>query len=63
MDFILEKWEEIILTLKEEHELLDVSFNSWIRPLEVYGVDGNDIYILLPPQHSDAMTLNYITKK
>lgn len=27
MELILEKWEEILLTVKEEHELTDISVN------------------------------------
>ena len=44
MDTILEKWEEILHTIKTEHDISDISFDTWIRPLEVYGVDGNTLY-------------------
>jgi chromosomal replication initiator protein len=57
---VIEKWEEIINTVKKEHELSEVSFDTWIRPLEVYGVDGNKLYILVP---SEQMGLSYISKK
>ncbi len=60
MQLIKEKWDEILLTVKEEHELTDVSFDTWLKPLRVYGVDGNKLYILVP---SEQMGLNYITKK
>ena len=60
MDKILEKWDEILSTVKQEHDISDVSFDAWIRPLEVYGVEGNTLYILVPAEH---MTLNYISKK
>lgn len=60
MQLIKEKWDEILLTVKEEHELTDVSFETWLKPLRVYGVDGNKLYILVP---SEQMGLNYITKK
>lgn len=35
-------------------------FDTWIRPLEVYGVEGSTLYILVP---SEQMTLSYISKK
>ena len=57
---VIEKWEEIINTVKKEHELSEVSFDTWIRPLEVYGVKGNKLYILVP---SEQMGLSYISKK
>ena len=60
MDHILEKWDEILHTVKTEHDISDISFDTWIRPLEVYGVEGNTLYILVP---SVQMTLNYISKK
>ena len=60
MDKILEKWDEILQTVKKEHEISDISFDTWIKPLEVYGIDGNTLYILVP---SEQMTLSYISKK
>ena len=60
MDKVIEKWNEILQMVKEEHGLTDVSFNTWIKPLEVFAVDGNTVYILVP---SEQMGLSYITKK
>ena len=60
MELILEKWEEILRTVKEEHELTDVSFDTWLKPLSVYNIEGSTLYILVP---SEQMGLNYITKK
>lgn len=60
MDKILEKWDEILHTIKTEHDISDISFDTWIRPLEVYGIDGTTLYILVP---SEQMTLSYISKK
>jgi chromosomal replication initiator protein len=60
MQEILEKWEQILLTVKEEHELSDVAFDTWLKPLQVYTLDGNRLYILIPLEQT---MLNYITKK
>ena len=60
MDKILEKWDEVLSTVKHEHDISDISFDTWIRPLEVYGVEGSTLYILVP---SEQMTLSYISKK
>ena len=60
MELILEKWEEILLTVKEEHELTDISFNAWLKPLSICNIDGSKLYILVP---SEQMGINYITKK
>ncbi|MCI8518219.1 MAG: chromosomal replication initiator protein DnaA [Hungatella sp.] len=53
------KWEEILLHLKEEHELLDVSYKTWLAPLQVYSVEGSVVSILAP----DANFITYIRKK
>ena len=55
-----EKWQEILLTVKEEYELSKVVYESWIKPLEIFRIDGDKIYILAPPEQ---IALNYITKK
>ena len=60
MDKVMEKWNEILQMVKEEHGLTDVSFNTWIKPLEVFAIDGNTLYILVP---SEQMGLSYINKK
>ena len=41
MHLVEEKWDEILLTVKREHELTDISFNTWLKPLTVYQVEGN----------------------
>ncbi len=60
MDEIIEKWEQILQTVKKEHELTDISFNTWLKPLDVFAVKDNTLYILVP---DEQMGLNYITKK
>ena len=60
MDKIIEKWDEILNTVKREYEISDVSFDTWIRPLEVFAIEGNTLYILVP---SEQMALTYISKK
>lgn len=60
MDIILEKWDEILQTVKTEHEMSEVAFNTWIKPLQIYGVEDNTLYILVP---SEQVMLSYISKK
>lgn len=59
MNLVTEKWDEIIHRLKTEHGLSDVSFKTWIAPLEVYNVEDSVVYILVPLKAS----VNYIEKK
>ena len=60
MDKVIEKWEDILSTVKKEHDISDVSFDTWMRPLKVYAIEGNTLYILVP---SEQMALSYIQKK
>jgi len=60
MEKVIEKWDEILNTVKKEHEISDVSFDTWMRPLEVFAIEGNVLYILVP---SEQMALSYISKK
>lgn len=60
MDKVIKKWDEILNTVKKEHEISDVSFDTWMRPLKVYAIEGNILYILVP---SEQMALSYIQKK
>lgn len=59
MNEVKEKWPEIIEHLRVEHELLNVSFNTWIKPLKVYNVIDDTAYILVNKDSS----VEYIDKK
>ena len=59
MNIIEKKWDEIISKLKIEHGLSDVSFKTWIEPLEVHKVIDDEVYILVPLKAS----IDYITQK
>ena len=34
MEAIYEKWEQILQFVKEEHDISQVSFDTWLKPLE-----------------------------
>ena len=59
MNIVSKKWDEIIHKLKIEHGLSDVSFKTWIAPLQVYDVIDSVVYILVPLKAS----VDYITQK
>ncbi|SFQ22215.1 chromosomal replication initiator protein [Lachnospiraceae bacterium XBB1006] len=60
MNQIETKWDDIKNFVKNELELSEVAFNTWLKPLEVHSVEGNTLYILVP---GEQMLLNYIKKK
>ena len=60
LETLKEKWNDILYYLKEEHEISDVSFTTWLLPLKIYSLEsGNVIRIIVP----DANFLGYIRKK
>ena len=61
MKHIIEKWNLIKETVRKEYNLSDISYNTWIKPLDIYDVDDNSITILIASDQSHA--LNYITTK
>ena len=60
MDVIREKWDEILFTIKAELELTDISFKTWLEPLQIYSVEGRTVTILVP---AGQMGIDYIKKK
>ena len=61
MDSIKDKWDLIKETLREEYELSDISYNTWIVPLDFYQVKNNIVTIMIPSDQAHA--LNYISSK
>ena len=61
MDSIKDKWDLIKETLREEYELTDISYNTWILPLNFYQVKNNVVMIIIPSDQAHA--LNYISSK
>ena len=61
MDSIKNKWDLIKETLREEYELTDISYNTWIVPLNFYQVKDNVVMIIIPSDQAHA--LNYISSK
>ncbi len=60
MEELKKNWDEILLRVKEEHELTDVSFNTWLKPLEVSAVKDGCVYIVVT---GEQMGLSYVAKK
>lgn len=59
MNIIMKKWSEILDLVKKEHELSDVSFNTWLKPLTVHSVENDIVTILVQSNEFIA----YISKK
>jgi chromosomal replication initiator protein len=54
------RWDEIKNNIKEEYDLSQVSFDTWIVPLKFYNDKDNVVTIIIPSDQSHA--LKYIDK-
>ena len=61
MDFIKENWELIKETLRTEYDLSDISYNTWVKPLNYHSEKDDIITIMIPSDQAHA--LKYISSK
>ena len=59
LETIRNNWDKILNAMKEEFDILDVSFKTWLLPLEVVAADHNEVTIMVP----ESATLNYLRKR
>ena len=57
---VKENWPEILNKIKYDHELTNISFTSWLEPLEIRSVDNISITFVVP---SGVMGINILNKK
>lgn len=62
LDDLKEKWPEILDFFKQEYDIADVSFKTWILPLEVESFENNMITLVFLGE-SGKTGLQYINKK
>ena len=61
MEELINKWEEIKTSIQKEYSLTDISFKTWIQPLDIYEVKDDTVTILIPSDK--AQSINYISNK
>lgn len=61
MDFIKENWDLIKETLRTEYDLSDISYNTWVKPLNFHNVKDDVVTIMIPSDQAHA--LKYISSK
>ena len=61
MDFIKENWDIIKDTIRTEYDLSDISYNTWVKPLNFHEVKNDTVIIIIPSDQAHA--LNYISSK
>jgi chromosomal replication initiator protein len=48
MNLILDKWNDILEHIRKEHELSDVSFETWLLPLKIHSIEDHTVRIIVP---------------
>lgn len=61
MDEIKENWSEIKETIRREYSISEISYQTWLEPLEFYNVTDDVVNIIIPSDQAHA--LNYISSK
>ena len=56
MEIVQDKWKEILQRVRDEHELSEISFTTWIEPLTIHSVEDNLITILVPSEKMVSIT-------
>jgi chromosomal replication initiator protein len=61
MNEIRDRWNEIKEIIRKEYDLTEVSFKTWIAPLQFYSADNDVVTIMIPSEQ--AHLLKYIHNK
>lgn len=59
---IKENWQKIKEYIRDDNNLTDVSYNTWILPLEFHSVEDNTVRIVFTGIY-DSFPINYVTRK
>lgn len=62
MEELKQRWDEIKELLRKEHELLDIPYKTWILPLKIHVLEGDNLIISVPDNFNDEGA-EYIEKK
>ena len=57
LELLTEKWDEIMLSVKNEYDIPEIAYKTWISKMEPYSVKGDTLTILAPNQFEDGLKL------
>ena len=55
---IKENWDKILLTLKEEHEISNISYSTWLEPLKPHSFKDNTVDVYKRQVYNQYIILN-----
>ena len=62
LQVIIDKWDEIKQIVTKETETSEIAYNTWLKPLEVYDIIDNTLYIIYS-EDSETRMIALIEKK
>lgn len=62
MDELLKIWDNVLNSIKEEFEIANISFNSFLKPLEPYAIEDDDLIVIFQDENNER-GLSYISRK
>ena len=60
LETLTSNWDHILELLKTEYDINEIAINTWLSPLSVYSVDGNNLTLAYD---DNSMKLNYVINK
>ena len=60
MNTIKDNWNDILENLKNEYEISDLAFSSWIKPLSIYKIEDDVLTLIVPGEQIGA---DYVKRK
>ncbi len=58
---LIKKWDEIKESIRKEHGLTNISYETWIIPLKLHGIEDDTVIIIVPSDQ--AQSVSYISNK
>ena len=49
-ELIRKNWDDILKYMKEEHDILQVSFDTWLKPLRLFDFINRELLIIVPEE-------------
>ncbi len=62
MEELVKLWPEILESLKDELNIQDITYDTFLKPLQIYSIEGKDLYIL-NPDNSNTVSLNLVKSR
>lgn len=63
LELMKSKWSEILEQIRTDCQINDISYKTWLKPLEIYSINNNKISILFNDEKVGELGLQIINKK